>query len=134
VSQPSSGEDGRGILQSLRKLAATAVALLQTRVELLLTEIEEERLRLLQLLFWAAGAFFSIIVGLLLLVLLVIALFWDSHRIASIAVLAGIFLAVGAGMAIGARKRMRERPRMFSASLAELRKDQDELDDQLTPR
>lgn len=114
-------------MQSLRNLAATGLALVQTRLDLLVTEIEEERLRLLQVLFWAAGALFAIVIGVLLMVMLVIALFWDSHRIAALATLACLFLGVGAAMAAGVRARMRDRPRMFSATLAELGRDKDGL-------
>jgi uncharacterized membrane protein YqjE len=130
VSQ--TGQRG-GILQSLRSLAATGVALVQTRLDLLVTEIEEERVRLLQVLFWALGALFSIVLGVLLLVMLVIVLFWDSHRIAALSALAGLFLAAGAAMAATVRARMRERPRMFSATLAELGKDRESLSDRPSP-
>jgi uncharacterized membrane protein YqjE len=130
VSQPGPGS---GILQSLRNLAATAVALVQTRLDLLVTELEEERVRLLQVLFWAAGALFAIVLGVLLLVMLVVVLFWDSHRIAALAVLAGLFLAAGAAMAAAVGARIRERPRMFSATLAELGKDRESLTDRPSP-
>ena len=127
MPEASPGDTGAGIVQSLRNLAATLVALLRTRFELLATEIEEERIRLLQLLFWAAGALFFLCVGILLLTLLLVVVFWDSYRIAAIAVLAGVFLAVGVGMAIGVRNRMYARSRIFSASLDELARDKDQL-------
>lgn len=130
MAEPGAGEAGTGIVQSLRNLAATLVALLRTRIELLATELEEERVRLLQLLFWAAGALFFLGVGILLLVILLVAVFWDGHRVAAIVALAGLFLAAGIGMAIGVRDRMHARTRLFSASLDELAKDKD----QLTPR
>jgi uncharacterized membrane protein YqjE len=127
VPEPASGEAGTGILRSLRNLGATLVALLQTRFELLVTELEEERARLLQLLFWAAGALFFLCAGALLLTLLLVVVFWDSHRIATIAVLAGTFLAVGIGLAVGVRNRMNARSKLFSASLDELANDKDQL-------
>jgi uncharacterized membrane protein YqjE len=130
VSEPTPGEAGAGIVQSLRSLAATLVALLRTRFELLATEIEEERIRLLQLLFWAAAALFFLGIGVLLLVILLVAVFWDSYRITAIVSLAVLFLAAGAGIAVGVRNRMYARPRVFSVSLEELAKDKD----QLTPR
>ena len=130
MSEPVSGEAGPGIVQSLRNLAATLVALLRTRFELLATELEEERIRLLQILFWAAGALVFFGVGILLLVVLFIAVFWDSYRITAIITLAVIFLAAGIGMAFGVRRRMQARPKFFSASLDELAKDRDHL----TPR
>ena len=131
MAEPGAGEAGTGIVQSLRNLAATLVAILRTRAELLVTELEEERIRLLQLLFWAAGALFFCGVGILLLTILLVAVFWDSsHRITAIMTLAGVFLAAGIGVAIGVRNRMHARPRLFSASLDELAKDKEHL----TPR
>lgn len=128
MPESTPGEAGSGILGSLRNLAATLVSLLQTRLELLVTELEEERLRLLQLLFWAAGALLFLAIGALLVALLVVVLFWDSYRSAAIAVLAAIFLAAGIAMAIGVRSRLQARSRLFSTSLDELAKDKDRLD------
>lgn len=130
MPEPTSEESGAGIVQALRNLAATLVALLRTRIDLLATEIEEERVRLFQALFLSAGALFFLGLGVLLLSLLIVAAFWDSYRIAAIVVLAAIYLAVGVAMAIGARNRLYARSRLFSASLDELDKDKD----QLTPR
>ena len=120
-------EPATGIVHSLRNLAATLVALLQTRLELLATDLEEERIRLLQLLFFAAGALFFFALGVLMITMLVVLLLWDSHRLAGIIVLAAIFLGIGAIFALGVRNRMQARSRMFSGSLVELGKDKDEL-------
>jgi len=131
VPETGSGEAGPGIVQSLRNLAATLVEILRTRFELLATELEEERIRILQLLFWAAGALFMFGVGILLLVIMIVGMFWDSpHRVTAIVALACAFFGGGIGMAIAVRNRIHERPRLFSASLDELARDKD----QLTPR
>lgn len=119
--------EGGGVLQSLRNLAATLVELVRTRLELLAAELEEERLRLLQLLLWSAIALFCLGVGLLLLTLLVVVVFWDSHRIAAIAVLAAAYLGAGAALVVGVRNRLQARPRLFSASLGELARDKEQL-------
>lgn len=123
-------QSGPGLLQSLRHLGSTLVALLQTRLELLATDLEEERIRLLQVLFWAAGALFFLGVGVLVLTLLVFFLLWDEKLVWAIVALAAVFLAIGAGLAIGARNRIYARPRMFAASVEELARDKEEL----TPR
>jgi len=127
VSEPASGDAGAGIVQSLRNLAATLVSLLRTRFELLATEIEEERVRFVQLLFWAALALFFFALGIVLLVILYVAVFWDSYRITAIVTLAIVFFAAGAGAAVAVRNRILARPRLFSASLAELARDKDQL-------
>lgn len=127
---PGSGEPDTGIVQSLRNLAATLVAAFHTRLDLFVTEIEEEKVRLLELLLWAAAALFFLGIGVLLLMILLIVMFWDTHRIAVIGTLAAVFLAGGAALAAGARNRMQSRSRLFSATLDELARDRD----QLTPR
>ena len=127
MSEPASGDAGAGIVQSLRNLAATLVSLLRTRFELLATEIEEERVRFLQLLFWAALALFFFALGIVLLVILYVAVFWDSYRITAIVTLAIVFFAAGAAAAVAVRNRILARPRLFSASLAELARDKDQL-------
>jgi len=127
VSEQGAKEPATGILQSLRNLATTLVALLQNRIELLATDLEEERIRLLQVLFWAAGALFFIALGVLMITMLVVLLLWDSYRLTGIVVLAAVFLAIGVGLAIGVRNRMHMRSRLFSSSLDELAKDKDRL-------
>jgi len=127
VSEQGAGEPATGILQSLRNLATTLVALLQNRLELLATDLEEERIRLLQVLFWAAGALFFFALGVLTITMFVVLLLWDSHRLAGIIVLAAVFLAIGVGLALGVYKLMHRRSRLFSASLDELAKDKDRL-------
>ena len=127
MSEQGAKEPATGILQSLRNLATTLVALLQNRIELLATDLEEERIRLLQVLFWAAGALFFIALGVLMITMLVVLLLWDSYRLTGIVVLAAVFLAIGVGLAIGVRNRMHMRSRLFSSSLDELAKDKDRL-------
>lgn len=130
MSEQGAGEPATGILQSLRNLATTLVALLQGRLELLATDLEEERIRLLQVLFWAAGALFFFALGVLMITMLIVLLLWDSHRLAGIVVLAAVFLAIGVALAIGVRNRMHMRSRLFSSSLDELAKDKDRLTSQ----
>ena len=127
MSEQGAGEPATGILQSLRNLATTLVALLQNRLELLATDLEEERIRLLQLVFWAVGALFFFALGALMITILVVLLLWDSHRLAGIVVLAAVFLGIGVFLAIGVRNRMHRRSRLFSSSLDELAKDKDRL-------
>jgi uncharacterized membrane protein YqjE len=127
VPESKPGEPGTGIMQSLRNLAATAVELLRTRLELIVTELEEERLLLLGSAAWAIAALVCLTIGILLLALLVVVLFWDTHRIAAIAVLAGVFLVAGIAMAGTARRRVQRRRKLLAASLEALRIDEDRL-------
>jgi uncharacterized membrane protein YqjE len=127
VAEQGPEQPSAGLLQSLRNLGATLVAVLQTRLELLATDLEEERVRLLQVLFWAAAALFFLGIGVLTLTLLVVFLLWDEKLVWAIVALAAVFLAIGAGLVIGVRNRIHGRPRMFAASVQELSRDKEEL-------
>lgn len=116
-----------GLLASLRGLTASTVALLHTRLELLITEIEEERAWIVRLLLLSVIASFFLSIGVLTLTIFIILLAWDSHGLLAAGVLTGIYLGIGLVVAFFVRKLTRERPKLFSSSLAELRKDHDEL-------
>jgi uncharacterized membrane protein YqjE len=100
---------------------------MQTRLELLATEIEEERVRLahLLLLYFIASFFFAL--GILTLTLFVIVLFWDTHRLLVIGLLAVIYFAAGLAVTYVLRREAAAGSRLFSASLSELAKDRKRL-------
>jgi uncharacterized membrane protein YqjE len=114
---------GKGLLESLMNFASTLVAIVQIRLELLSTDLEDTHARVVSLLLLGLAAFFFIGVGVLLVTLLLVVAFWDSHRLLVLASLAGFYLVVGVAIAAIARHKARSRPRLFAASLAELNKD-----------
>jgi uncharacterized membrane protein YqjE len=118
-------KSGGGLLQSLRNLAATLVAVLQTRLELLVTEVEEERVRLGRVLALIVVAIFFLSLSVLTLTLFVIVLFWDTYRLSVVGGLAVVYLVIGGMAAFAARRQ--PRPRLFSTSVAELIKDRERL-------
>jgi uncharacterized membrane protein YqjE len=63
-----------------------------------------------------------------LLTLLVIAVFWESHRLLAIGVIAFVYLGVAAWLTRYVLCLAKARPRLFSASLAELSKDRSALE------
>jgi uncharacterized membrane protein YqjE len=117
----------KGLLESLTLLAATLVAVAHTRLDLLSTDLEEEREHVLSLLLLALLALFCLGVGVVLLTVLLAVAFWDTHRLMVLGWLAGLFLAGGVAAWAFAIHRARTKPRLFSASLAELLKDRQQL-------
>ena len=109
----------------LRRFAASALGILQTRLELLATEFQEEKLRLGSLLGYAAAAFFFLGFGIVLLALFLTVLLWDSHRLLALGVFTAVFLIVGLLAALAAARIGRQGSRMFSASIAELAQDRE---------
>jgi len=118
-------EAGRseGLLDSLRNLARTFLAIVQTRIEIFASEIDEERTRLARIALLAAAAAFCLGLAVILLVFFLVVLFWDSDRLLAIGVLAGVFAVGGIAACLGLRAAISKRPKFLSATLAELRKD-----------
>lgn len=107
----------------LRGHAAAAIGILQTRLELLATELQEEKLRLGSLLGFAAAAFFFLGFGAVLLALFLTVLLWDSHRLLALGMFTAAFLAIGIVAALAAARLARQGSRLFAASIAELAQD-----------
>jgi uncharacterized membrane protein YqjE len=123
-------EAGRseGLLESLRNLARTLLAIVQTRIEIFASEIDEERTRLARIALLAAAAAFCLGLAVILLVFFLVVLFWDSDRLLAIGVLAGVFAIGGIAACLGLRAAISKRPKFLSATLAELRKDRTKLE------
>lgn len=118
---------GKGLLKSLTALAATLVAIAYTRLDLLSSDLEEERAHLFSLLLLALAALFCLGVGVLLATLLLVVAFWDTHRLLVLGSLAGLFLASGMAAWGFALHKARTKPRLFAASMSELLKDRQQL-------
>lgn len=116
-----------GLFDSLKTLSGSLVSLVQTRLELLSTDIAEERVHLTRLLVLGLLALFCFGVGVVLLAMLIVVVFWDTHRLAALGAMTGFFLAACAGLVAFALHKLRTRPRLFEASLAELSKDRQHL-------
>jgi uncharacterized membrane protein YqjE len=116
-----------GLFRSVAQLLATALGIAQTRLELLSTELQEEVHRVAEIMVWTAVALVAAGVGLFLLALAVIFAFWDTHRvIASIAV-TSTFLLIAAIAGLVLRAKVRAKPPLLDATIAELKKDRDHL-------
>ena len=115
------------MFDSLKGFAATLVAIVHTRLDLLSTDLEEERARLASALLMLLVALFCIGLGVVLLTILIAVVFWDSHRLLALAGLTGFFLASGVTAFAYARHKLRTKPRLFAASLAELSRDRQHL-------
>lgn len=111
----------------MRRLGATAVAAVETRLGLVGTDVEKEVLRLGKILLWGAVCLFFLFVGIALLVVLAVVLAGEEHRVLVLAVLSGLSLAVALAVALGLRAWMRTQPKPFQATLAELVRDRERM-------
>ena len=127
---PDDHAHAEGLIESLRNLAKTFVALVQTRIEIFASELDEERTRLARIAVLGVIAAFCLGLALVLSVLLIAVIFWDSNRLLAIGAMAGVFALGALAALLALRAALRERPKFLAASLAELRKDRRELDRQ----
>jgi uncharacterized membrane protein YqjE len=116
------------MLGSVRELARTLLSMVETRARLAATELEEQAVRLVEIAIWFALAILFLSVALVFFSLLVLIAFWDTHRLLAAGLLAIVYLAVGLTAMLVARARLRDRPPLFSATLEELDKDLEHLE------
>lgn len=123
----SLGEGSTGpatnLLRSVVRLGGTLLATVQTRVELLTTELSEDLERGVRILLWGFVAALSAVLALLLAGMTVIVWFWDTHRMGAAVAVTLVFAAVAAVAAWAARARLHEKPRLLDATRTELRRD-----------
>lgn len=113
----------RGLLASLRNLLAHGLSLAQVRLELFLTELEEEKSRLLKLLAFGAAALLLLAAGLVFLAVFITVLLWDEHRLLALGLFSLLFLGSGTLALVLASGQARRKTRPLAASLDELAKD-----------
>ena len=127
ISDPGAAGRAPGVIASLRSLAANAVEIVRTRLELFGNEFEEERIRTLEIIVLGAVAFFCAAVSALLMTTWIIVALWDQYRLITLAVLALAYLIVAAVVVLKLKSKTAERPKLFATSLAELTRDRDLL-------
>jgi uncharacterized membrane protein YqjE len=123
-SRPGGG-DSPGILHSLKALSTALASAFHTRVELFVTELEEERERLKQTLIFTLLLVFGASMGFILLTIFLVALFWERGWIGAIGALSFLYLGVATFAAVKLRNSVLKRSGLFPATLAELGKDRD---------
>lgn len=115
------------IAESASRLAATLLAIVQNRVDLASTELEEESLRYFSCLMLALAAMFCLGIAVVLGVILAVILFWDSHRVAILAVLIVLFGVAAAAIGMRLRRQYQSKPRLLGHTMAELSRDSELL-------
>lgn len=125
---PPPGGERAGLFGSARRLLARLLALAQTRLELLTTELSLEVQRAVSLLLWTFVALFFGGLAVLMLTLTLVIAFWEQHRL----LVAGLATLLFVGVTVTAlgvlRHKLRTRGRLLGASLDELRSDVAALD------
>jgi uncharacterized membrane protein YqjE len=115
------------LLRSLARLAATFVAIAHTRLELLTTELQQEMHRVAEIMVWTVIALLAAGIGLFLAALVIVFVFWDTHRVLASIVVTGVFFLIAVVALVVLRVKIKSRPPLLEGTLAELATDASSL-------
>ncbi|PAU77980.1 phage holin family protein [Halomonas salipaludis] len=105
-----------------KRLIASLLSNGEARLRLAVVELEEERARLVTLLLLAGISLLMVMLGLTVLTLFVVVLFWETHRLLAIA--ASALVLLGGGLALGAWVvHLAKRPTLLKSTLRHLATD-----------
>jgi uncharacterized membrane protein YqjE len=111
-----------GVVSDVRGLAADAIAMVRTRLELIAIEVQEEKARIARQVIFASAAMFFLSFGTLLAILWLAFSLDEARRVIVIGVLAIAFLALAAFAVVRIKMESR-RERPFAATLKVLAED-----------
>ena len=109
--------------ETLKRIGASSLAMVRTRLELAAVEAQEEAQSLLGYAAWTLLAAFLGAFAFMLAALFVIVLFWDEHRLLAIGAMAGVFALAAMLILAKVRAGFAARGPMLAATRAELGKD-----------
>lgn len=105
-----------------KRLITSLLSTGEARLRLAVVELEEERARLVTLLLLAGISLLMVMLGLTVLTLFVVVLFWETHRLLAIA--ASALVLLGGGLALGAWVvHLAKRPTLLKSTLKHLATD-----------
>jgi uncharacterized membrane protein YqjE len=104
-------------------LLAGLLDAVHTRLDIVATELEEERERLRELVVYGFWTLFFTSLGIVLITVFAALALWGSYGLYALGTLAALYLMLGAIGAARLRRSLRQRQRLFATTLAELRKD-----------
>ena len=109
--------------ESLHGIVDAGLQTVQTRLELLAVELQEEKLRLTGLALNTVLAGLLLGFGLVFLMVFLTVLFWEEHRLLALGISTAVCLGGGLLAASNAARAFRSGTKLFSASLAEFARD-----------
>ncbi len=115
------------VLDSLKAASATLISIVQTRLELLGVELQEQFYDSVRFLLWGIVVIALAGMGIVMLSLSLLIAFWEEHRLLVALLLGTGFLAASAMIFLALRHSLARRANPFQATLHELTKDQGEL-------
>ena len=110
------------MLSSVTQIFRTLRDAAENRLELFLTELKEERIRLFDALLLFGVTVVCALMTLVTLTLTIVVVFWETHRLLVLALLVAGYAVTATVAFLKLRSRL-QRWQAFSATLGEVRKD-----------
>jgi len=117
-----------GILESLRRLGRSGLAVLENRIELFSVELEEQKVRVVRVLILAGAAIFLGNTALLAVSAAIVIMAGEAARLPVLIGLSVLYFLAALGAFLALRKELRSAPPPFRDTVAEIKKDVDWLD------
>lgn len=119
----SSPPSSVGFLGALSKLCEGLVVGVEQRIALLSAELQEEKLRLIQIFIWISALVFSGMMAVSFASLLLVYVFWESARLWVLGGLAMFYAGVFLTVLLAFRRYLARQPQPFAATISELAED-----------
>jgi len=116
-----------GWTEPLRRSGDSLLGLVQSRLELFTVELQEEKLRAINLLVWLTIALALAVAGLLVAVGALALFLWNAAGYLGLIGLAVLTLASAAGLLWWLRQKLETGPTPFDTTVAEFKKDREWL-------
>ncbi len=116
-----------GILESLRRICDSALALVQNRAELFAVEVQEQKVRVGRTLLLGAVALLLANSALLVITATVVVLVGEDARVPVLIILSVLYLAATVIAFLLLRNELRSTPPPFNGTVSELKKDREWL-------
>ena len=112
-----------GLLDSVRRMGGSFLALIHTRAELFAVELQEQKLRAISLLGWLIAALALAVAGILLAIGMLGLFLWQLAGYAGLIGLVVATLGSSVGLLWMLRRRILSEPDPFASTLSEMAKD-----------
>ena len=121
MSEAEQGEGG--VLDSARRIASSALGLVQNRLSLAAVELQEEKLRAISVLLWLCAAMVLAATGIMVAIAALALFLWARAGYAGLVGLALAALAAAFLVVWLLRRRILRGPQPFAVTLTEFGKD-----------
>jgi len=112
-----------GLLGSLRALGDGLLAGVHDRIRLVGFELQEEKIRLIRIMFWITAVVFTGMLAVSFVSIALVYLFWESARFAVLGGLALAYAGAFVATCVAFRRFLARQPQSFASTLRELDRD-----------